>query len=127
MGMRSFHVLALAGAIACASAGAGGTGTGRSSNVITAQEIADIHESNAYDVITRLRPSFLRTRGRSSINSGTDDYATVFMDGQQYGDLASLKNIPSAQIHEIRYYGAADAMTKFGMQASAGAIDISTR
>lgn len=127
MGMRSFQVFAFAAAIACASAGTGGSVTPRETNVITAQEIAASRESNAYDIINVLRPAYLRTRGRSSINGSGGDYATVFMDGQQYGDLSSLKNIPAGQIHEIRYYGASDAMTKFGMQANGGAIDISTR
>jgi hypothetical protein len=127
MGTKSYHVLALVAAIACASAGTSSPGSVRNTNVITEQEIAASHESNAYDIISVLRPTYLKTRGHNTIHAAGSDFATVFMDGQQYGDLTSLRNIPAAQIHEIRYYSATDASNKFGMQAGGGAIDVRTK
>jgi hypothetical protein len=127
MGTKPFHVLALAAAIACASAGAGSAGSVRNTNVITEQEIAASHESNAYDIISVLRPTYLKTRGHNTIHGAGSDFATVFMDGQHYGELTSLRNIPAAQIREIRYYGATEASNKFGLQAGGGAIDVRTR
>jgi hypothetical protein len=123
--VRPFYLFALASAMACASAPT--SGAGRDSNVITQQEIANSHESNAYDVISRTRPMFLKSHGRSSANSSASDYATVYMDGQPYGDLAALRNIPTQQIQEIRYYGGMSATTKFGMQTGSGVIEIKTK
>jgi hypothetical protein len=123
--VRPFYLFALASAVACASAPA--SGAGRDSNVITQQEIVDSHESNAYDVISRARPIFLKSHGRSSASNSASDYATVYMDGQPYGDLAALRNIPTQQIQEIRYYGGTSAAMKFGMQSGSGVIEIRTK
>jgi hypothetical protein len=123
---RRFYPIALAISTACASAGTATPGA-RNANVISESEIAASHEANAYEVIRTLRPLYLKSRGRSSINGSGTDYATVFVDGQQYGDLTTLRNVVSSQIREIRYYSAADAMTRFGMQAGGGAIDIRTK
>ncbi|MGH7652801.1 MAG: hypothetical protein ACREMS_13320 [Gemmatimonadaceae bacterium] len=123
--VRPLYLFALAGAIACASAPT--SGAGRDSNVITQQEIADSHESNAYDVISRSRPMFLKSHGRSSATASSSDYATVYMDGQPYGDLSALRNIPTQQIQEIRYYGGTSAALKFGMQTGSGVIEIKTK
>jgi hypothetical protein len=124
---RPFYVLALGALAACASAGTGTTAASHNSNVITEAEISATHESNAYDVIRNARPLFLKSRGRSSINSSSGEYATVYLDGQQYGDLSTLRSIATPQIREIRYYSASDAMTRFGMQAGGGAIEILTK
>ncbi|HEX2693946.1 MAG TPA: hypothetical protein VHL12_07865 [Gemmatimonadaceae bacterium] len=123
---RSFYVLAFGALVACASAGTGTTPS-RNSNVITEAEIAASHESNAYDVIRSVRPLYLKSRGKSSVNNSANEYATVYLDGQQYGDLSTLRSIAAAQIREIRYYSASDAMTRFGMQAGGGAIEIFTK
>ena len=132
VGKRFFSIVVAAAAFACASGGASGSDTGgarRDSNVITADEIAASHETNAFDAISRLRPLFLRTRGRSSLSAGTNssDYATVFLDNQPYGDLTTLKNITSEQIKQIRWYNGPDAVTKYGMQYGSGVISIETR
>jgi hypothetical protein len=123
---KSFSVLVFAAALACASAGAS-SGVRRDSMVISADEIAASHETNAYDAVSRLRPLFLKSRGRTTINSGSTEYATVFVDGQAFGDLNTLKTVPSQQIKQIRYYNGPDAVTKFGMQYGSGVIAVETR
>ena len=123
---RPFFVLALAAALACASSGAG-TGVRRDPNLITEQEIEASTESNAYDVVSRLRPMFLKTRGRSTINAGGSEYASVFFDGQYYGELSSLRNIVATQIHEIRYMSGPDAVSRYGMRYGSGAVDVRSK
>jgi ABC-type glycerol-3-phosphate transport system substrate-binding protein len=125
---KSFSILIVAATFACASGGAGaGTTVRRDSTIITADEITASHETNAYDAINQLRPLFLKSRGRTTLNGGTSPYAAVFVDGQNYGDLNSLRGIPSQQIKQIRYYNGPEAVTKFGMQYGAGVIAIETR
>ncbi|HEY4735706.1 MAG TPA: hypothetical protein VIH53_14295 [Gemmatimonadaceae bacterium] len=124
--------VAVAALTACASTNSSGAGSNtgavhRESNVITQEEIAASMESNAYDAVARLRPLFLKTRGRTSINAQGDEHATVFVDGQRYGDLNALKSIVANQIHVIRYFSGPEAVTKFGMEYGSGAIEVLTR
>ena len=124
-------VLAVAavGLSACASAGAGSTKM-RDYNVITESEITAQNGTNAYDVISHLRPQYLKTRGRTTIQSQptiSTEYASVFMDNQFYGDLNTLRNIASINIKEIRYLPANEAVTRYGMQYGNGVIEIRTR
>jgi hypothetical protein len=127
MSRTPFYILTLAAVVACASAGGSGTATHRDPNLITEQEIAASSESNAFDVVSRLRPMFLKTRGRSSINSGGSDYASVFVDGVYYGEISSLRNVVAYQIHEIRYLNGPESASKYGIKYGTGAIDVRTK
>jgi hypothetical protein len=121
-------ILIVAAAMACApAASTTSTGVRRQANVITQPEVQASFESNAYDVISKLRPMFLKTRGRSTVQGQTQEYASVFLDDQFYGDLNSLKNIAATQIQEIRYYPGTEVAMKFGMQYGAGVIAVRTR
>ena len=126
MQARLFSVLSIAAGLACASPAPRG-GVQRDSTVITADEVGATHESNAYDVIQLLRPNFLRSRGRTSINTAASEYPSVFVDGQFYGDLGTLRSIIAPMIKEIRFYNGPDAVTRFGMLYGSGVIAVSTR
>jgi hypothetical protein len=95
--------------------------------VITEQDVEASRESNAYDVVQHLRPNFLRSRGRTTLNTNTSDFPSVFVDGQLYGDLSALRNIIAPIIKEIRYYNGPNAVTRFGMQYGSGVIAVTTR
>jgi hypothetical protein len=112
---------------ACASAGPAVPGVHRDPNVITHEEFMASNEGNAYDAIAKLRPLFLKSRGRSTINADANDYAIVFVDGQRFGDLSSLRNIVAASVLEARHLSGADAVGKYGMQYGGGVIEIATR
>src|SRR3954466_6663301 len=127
MSVRSLYVGALLGLAACASTGAPAAGPRRDPNVITHEEFVASNEGNAFDAIARLRPMFLKSRGRTTINAVANDYPIVFVDGQRFGDLNSLRNIVAAQIQEARHLGATDAVAKYGMQYGGGVIEIATR
>jgi hypothetical protein len=124
---RPFFILTLAAALACASSGMAGTAVRRDPNLITEQEIAASAESNGFDAVSKLRPMFLKTRGRSTINSGGSEYASVFLDGQYFGELSSLRNIPANQIQEIRYLNGPDAVSRYGMRYGSGAVDVRSK
>lgn len=129
MSSKPFLSVAIFAVSACASAGAGGA-VHRDYNVIAQDEITQQNGSNAFDVISHLRPNFLKTRGRTSIQtppSATSEYASVFLDSQYFGDLNSLRNIASINIKEIRYLPANEAVTRYGMQYGNGVIEIRTR
>jgi hypothetical protein len=51
-------------------------------------------------------------------------YATVYGDGVRYGDLNSLRNILATHVLDIRYHNGAEAGARFGLQNTAGAIEV---
>jgi hypothetical protein len=123
---KYFSILMAAAMMACASAGAG-SASSHDSTVLTADQIAATRESNAYDAVNRLRPLWLKSRGKTSVNTGASEFATVFVDGQYFGDLASLRQLLTAQIKQIKYLNGPNAVTRYGMQYGSGIIEVSTR
>lgn len=127
---RILIVLALFIVTACGRGASPADGLGmRNRSILTAEEIGlDKGASRtAYDVIARLRPEFLRSRGASSLQSPTPVTAVVYVDEMRYGDLDDLKQLSAHQIFSIQYLNAADATTRFGSDHLGGAILITTR
>ena len=52
--------------------------------------------------------------------------ATVFLDGQRYGDLNSLRTIVASSVYDAHHLSATDAVTRYGMQYGGGVIEITT-
>ena len=101
--------------------------------MIVVEEIDAIRTevNTAHDIIQRLRPSFLRTRGASSFGnaaSGTPTpTAKVIVDGAPRGGLSSLDQISAMSVRELRYLNAADASIQYGTGYDGGAILVFTR
>jgi hypothetical protein len=122
--MRKVYLIALAGAVACASTTTGIPRQPTDRNVIYQTELESVGSSNLYELIERVRPNFLRSRGPTSLTTAGDEYPIVFVDGRRYGDLASLKSLITSQVSEVRYYDASAAAAKFGMINAPGVIDV---
>ncbi|MGH7712938.1 MAG: hypothetical protein ACREOG_16730 [Gemmatimonadaceae bacterium] len=148
MRMRLLVGVLVAGIVtgACASGGssaapASGTaaatpgGPRGSATMITEAEIAAANLETIYEVIERLRPNMLRTRGqmgRISGASGADPGAStstikVYLNGSPIGDLSALRSIQAASVKSVQYLNAADATTRFGTGVDAGAILITSK
>lgn len=116
----------------CASAGSNSgadTEPRRSSTTLTAEEIAaaNADHGTVYDAISRLRSNWL-THSTRAYDSPTETFAAVFVDGRRYGEIESLRNIDANQIADIRYYSAAEAGGKYGMQGGlTGVIEVSLK
>ena len=117
-------VIALLGTMAAcggSSGAAAGAGPGpaqqtvrRDPNVITRAEIEQaVGATTAMDLVTRLRPGYLRESGPTSW-SGANQSAMVRVNEQEFPDLRQLRSIPVSTVQEIRYYSASDATAKFG-------------
>jgi hypothetical protein len=65
--------------------------------------------------------------GRPFFVSGGSEYASVFLDGQYFGEVTSLRNIVANQIHEIRYLSGPDAVSKYGMRFGSGTVDVRSK
>src|SRR5829696_127039 len=115
-------VLALVVTAGCSSATQGsGAGPRSSSNVLSRQDFAESPYQNAYEVVEKLRPAFLRARATSS---GPGFTPAVYVDGLRKGGIEQLRVIPTREVSEIRYLSVQDATTRYGMNVPAGVIDV---
>ena len=132
-GLRFLHVITLVVALAGAGALAAcvqhpSTGAPASGTIITEAEIDSAHVSTAYDVIQKLRPNFLISRGKLSLDpAAAPSLPRVYVDDQFYGDASTLRGILAGTIESIRYYSAGDAQYKYGHDNAAGVIAITTK
>lgn len=104
---------------ACASSGTGSRGSTSPRNVITSEQLADLHSRTALEAVERLKPTWLRTRGPESRRTFP---LAVAVDGVIQGDVTVLDSYPCSSLAEIRYLDARRAMLRFGDRASGGAI-----
>ncbi len=107
------HLLSLLALVtlgsACASSGQPGQSRPRHSrNLITAEELSELSVSTAYEAVRRLRPAWLRARGRSGL-------PVVYRNNNRWGgDPRSLEDIRIDVITEMRFLSAGDATTRYG-------------
>jgi hypothetical protein len=121
----------------CSSSGSSSSATGaprapsRQQDVITAAEIAEraADASNALQVVQKLRPQMLTTRGRFSPADSSDAGARprVVVDGVAIGQVENLVNVNAISVMEIRYISATDATTRFGTGYVGGVILVTTK
>lgn len=126
---RARWLLALAAVIVVACSPARlGPGNVSDSQLITEDEIDASRAANAFEVIRKLRANFLTYRGETSLTKNQSrPYPTVYLDGQEFGPIETLKTIPAAQITSIRLLRSWEASTKYGTGNMGGVIAISTR
>lgn len=123
---RSFAFALLV--LVCACASAGGTSTprpARNANMLTGEEIQSRPGLTLYQLIERDRPTWLRTRGRTSIN-GADDAIVVYRDEVLQGGIGVLRDMTVAGVATIRRISGPEAEGRFGPGHQAGAILITS-
>ena len=114
------------GTSACASRGDVTPSLDR--NVITAEEAETVTgASTAYDIVSHLRPEFLRGRGRSSGRTTRPDLPIIYFDNVRLGGVGQLRTIPAQSVETIVFISAADATTRWGTGHTGGAIEVRTR
>ena len=96
--------------------------------IITEEEIDASRAATAYEAIQKLRANFLSYRGETSLNRNqSQPFPTVYVDGMEFGQIASLRTIPASQVSTIRLYRSWEATTKFGTGKMGGVIAVTTR
>jgi hypothetical protein len=116
---------------AAAGGGAPGASATRNRSVLTTDELRSGTDQTLYDVILRLRPDWLRTRGSTSIASGlagnTDaDQIQVYQDRIHVGGPDALRQISISRATMLKFYTPGEAQQRFGNGNVNGAIEIST-
>ena len=125
---RFLPLFLLALVVACAPPPRLGPGEISNSQLITEEEIEASKAATAFEAIQKLRGNFLTYRGETSFSkSSSSPYPNVYLDGQEFGPINTLKNIPATQIATIRLYRAWEATTKFGAGNMGGVIAIDTK
>ncbi|MSR19986.1 MAG: hypothetical protein EXR91_03280 [Gemmatimonadetes bacterium] len=109
----------------CASSGTGGGAVRGGANVITRDQLSQDDE-NAFLIVRRLRPAWLRPRSQQTPGRSDPAFAQVFLDDQQVGDVDYLYRISAAQIDRIEYMSALDATTRYGTGYAGGLIIVRT-
>ncbi|MFQ5752768.1 MAG: hypothetical protein ACE5HI_12295 [bacterium] len=124
--MRLFTVISIFGAmllLACATTtGSHAKKTHYSRDHIYSQEIQRSAASNAYDLISNLRPYWLRGRGAKSIYYQEASYPVVYVNENRHGSVESLATISVEYITEIQFLNSGDATIRFGLNHPGGAI-----
>ena len=123
-----FRIGATAACIVLASCASSGSGrdtlrdTPGPYNVLTASQLRDTSTQTVYGAIRRLRPQWLRARGRTSINAVGPDEPTVYVDGTRYGSLNDLGRMDVNQVTRAEFVDPLEATTRFGTNHTGGAI-----
>lgn len=117
---------------ACA-AGAAGSKSVTDRDLLTREQIAGTHASNAYDAVMKLRSNWLRQRGTTQMpaaNGGgqfQENAIQVYLDDQRLGEIATLRTIEAGMVHSIRFYPPAEASARWGFNHGGGVISVHTR
>ena len=97
----------------------------RNSSVISEADIRDSNAPTAYEVVSRLRPAWLRKRGVASVNN--EGGIKVYQDGMPFGGLAALRQISATGVQSIEFLDGMRATQRFGTDHGNGVILVTTR
>lgn len=124
-------LLVLSAACVSASGGAGpGNGGNRDRNTITSEQLAAAGNQAVFDVVQRLRPTWLTPRGGAR-SLGLRTEIVVFSDNVRLGGVDALRQIDASTIESIRFLDATTASNQLPGVGSgehvAGAIVLTRR
>ena len=129
---RTFTIALVASAIGCASSGAHKSASGTSPSRITRDEVAASNASTAYELISRLRPDWLRGQPTASVAGGVirSQSILVYLNRQRLEDLNALKTISIGDVGSAEWIDASrvpTVLTDVPNGPISGAIVIRTR
>lgn len=117
---------------ACASSGVNNSGPRSSPTRITRVEVSESNASTAYELISRLRPAWLREQPTASVAGGVirSQNILVYLNRQRLEDLNALKTISIGDIDSVEWIDASRVQTVLSdvpSGAFSGAIVIHSR
>jgi hypothetical protein len=117
-------MLVLAG---CTFGGPQASGSGRPSDVVEEDEIAESTTTNAYELVERIRPNWLRGRGSPDLRGSPEPLPVIYIEGARQGGVNVLRSIPTASLVRLRFIDAPTATTRYGSGHSGGVILVTLR
>jgi hypothetical protein len=121
--MRSIVGAALLLPLQACAAGAGRGGQ-IEYDVITRDELEASHYETVYDAVMARRPNWTTPRGTDSIQDPSA--VVVYLDHNRYGGVASLKEIHSFTVNEVRHFNGPEATARWGIGHAGGVIQVTT-
>ncbi len=84
---------------------------------------------NAYELVSRLRPSMMRYRNQTAgtTSSGEVTGPVAYVDDVRLGALELLRTVMRASVKEIRFISPTDATTRWGTGHSNGVVQVITK
>jgi hypothetical protein len=125
MTRRSLWILALA-LLVCTACSTAAPGSRGSPNLITRQQLEALETMSAYDAIQRLRPTWLQSRGPTSLLSGPT-LPRVHINDSRSRTIDELRSLSVIEVELIEYRNATDATTLYGTGYPGGVIEVRTR
>jgi len=94
-------------------------------SLITLADIQANESGTALDVVRKVRPNFLTSRGATNLLPSST-LPALYIDGMRHGDISLLSQIPAKWIAEMRMYRLGNA-SQFGINNQSGVLAITTR
>ena len=91
------------------------------------EEIRGAQVATAYQLVARLRPEWLRGRGRVSVRDPTAGAVVVYLNGMRQGGARALDAIVAETVLEMEYLNGQEATTRFGTGHGGGVILVRRR
>lgn len=110
--------------IGCASAGTQKGSGGGSGTTLTREQLSTTNADNLYEAINKLRPSWLSSRGPTSVTDATPTGVDVFMGNTLLGKADYLRQVRPGDVTEVKYWDSGSAAARFGMGHPRGVIEI---
>jgi hypothetical protein len=95
--------------------------------VLSEAELQAADDLNLYDVIQRLRPTFLRSRQTRSNTTPNPEPVHVFVDGLRAEGFSTLQILVPRNVKEVRFYEPQEANVRFGTGHHGGLIAVTLR
>jgi hypothetical protein len=100
----------------------------RDPDVITTAEIEAASVENAYDLVSRLRPRWLRGHaGTTNASGAAADPVIVYVNGSRFGEARELRSMKAESVSEMRFVRSEDAIMRWGTGHSSGVILMTPR
>ena len=125
-------VLFASSVVGCSSTPSAGSNVTQSSrDNVTSMEIDATSASSALDLVSKLRPHWLRQGGTASIGGGaiTSQVTLVYLDGNRLGGVEALRSISAGSVRSMQWIPATRAaivLPDVGSEAIAGVIMVRT-
>jgi hypothetical protein len=110
-----------------ATSGGAGSPAGGDRNLLTAEQLSTMHNADAFQAVSRLRPAWLLVRGSGSLERSRSDGVRVYVDRILQGGVEALRAIAVQTVEQLRFLDGRDATTEFGTNHGGGAILVTTR
>lgn len=122
-GLPQLGLLALAIGVFTACGGGSQLSGGGNPDVIVQEQIQNAGSvSNAYLLVQRLHPDWLRKRGANSLRNRSD--VVVYVEGSRRGGPEALRNIDVMNVKLIRHLDSNEATFQYGSGHDHGVIQV---